>query len=639
MRIEDYALIGDCQTAALVSLNGSIDWLCWPNFDSEACFARLVGTTDNGFWRIAPDNLQTQTTRCYDGDTLILTTTHKTRTGEVLVTDFMPIHRKYSQVVRIVRGIRGSVRMCSELSLRFGYGQSVPWVTHQPYGIRAVAGPDAVELHTDQPLSGENMRTVSRFTVRKGQEVTFTLICGAYGVYAEKKIDQKLNPKVCLKDTRKFWCDWAAKSQYDGPYRDLVMRSLLTLKALTFAPTGGIVAAPTTSLPEWIGGTRNWDYRYCWLRDTTFTLFALKNAGYSEEARAWINWLRRTVAGNPEKLQVMYGITGQRSMPERQIPGLKGFANSRPVRVGNDAAHQFQLDIFGELLDSFYWAFKDIKEDGEEEFALLRNIVQRLETVWNMPDCGIWEMRGTSQHFTFSKLMAWIAFDRAIRIATEHKLHAPLTRWRTLRDKLHRQICRRAFNKRLNSFTQAYDSNVMDASALILVIAGFLPPDDPRIIGTVQAVERTLLRNGFVMRYQTSKTDDGLNETEGRFLSCSFWYARALKMIGRERDALDMFARLCSLPNDVGLLAEEYDPKSRRMLGNFPQAFSHISLINTAHALMQPEKAQRYHATLTEVEGGRMRTKPDSEHALGKPSATKSKTSSASKNKRKNKSS
>ncbi|MBS1815188.1 MAG: glycoside hydrolase family 15 protein [Acidobacteria bacterium] len=616
MRIEDYALIGDCQTAALVSRDGSIDWLCWPNFDSEACFARLLGDCDNGFWKLAPDGAQPKTTRRYDGDTLILQTTHKTRTGEVLVTDFMPTKREHSQIIRIVQGIHGKVRMCSELSLRFSYGNVIPWVTHTKYGIRAVAGPDAAELRSDIPLSGENMRTLARFTIHKGESVTFSLICGTHGDYQEHLIKEHLNPQRALKSTRDFWCGWAKRSNYHGPYRDLVMRSLLVLKALTFAPTGGIVAAPTTSLPEWIGGTRNWDYRFCWLRDTTFTLLALSNAGYREEARAWMDWLRRTIAGNPENIQIMYGISGERMLLERELCHLKGFENSLPVRIGNGAATQRQLDIFGEVLDSFYWAFRDIKHDGEAEFAMLRHLMHRLEGVWNKPDAGMWEVRGDYQHFTFSKMMTWLAFDRAVRIATEHKLRAPIAKWAALRDRIHRQICRRGFNKKLNAFTQAYGSTTMDASVLLLVLAGFLPPDDPRILGTVAAVEKKLLRDGFVLRYETARTDDGVGGEEGQFLACSFWYVRCLRMIGREADAMEMFDRLCRLPNDVGLLSEEYDPKADRMLGNFPQAFSHISLINTAHQLMNPEKTQRFQATMTQEASGKIRTKQNSKHEL-----------------------
>jgi GH15 family glucan-1,4-alpha-glucosidase len=584
--IEDYALIGDCETAALVGRNGSIDWLCWPNFASAACFAKLLGTGENGFWCLAPRGKTLGSSRRYEPHTLILETTHETRSGSVHVRDFMPLRDRRSRIVRLVEGLSGSVTMRSELALRFDYGQAVPWVTRTQDGIKALAGPDAVWLHTTAPLEGKGLRTVSEFTVRKGQTVPFVLTYGDYGDYREESIGPPVDVQKAYEETRRFWIDWTGKSTYEGNHREMVERSLITLKVLTYAPTGGIIAALTTSLPENIGGVRNWDYRYCWLRDSTFTLLALTNSGYHEEARDWMNWLRRTVAGSPDQVQIMYGVTGERDLIEWQLDALPGYENSRPVRIGNAASGQLQLDTYGELLDTFYWTYHALEREAlSAEFALLRAMVKHLETIWKLPDEGIWEVRGGPKHFTYSKVMAWVAFDRAIKIAEKCAFEAPVKRWKKTRDAIQQEICEKGFSKRLNSFVQYYGSKHLDASALLFPMVGFLPPDDPRILGTVAAIEKHLTRDGLVMRYDTGKNVDGLPGNEGKFLACSFWMVSSLKLIGRHADAEQLFERLLLLANDVGLLSEEYDTQRRRLVGNFPQAFSHIALVGAAHTL------------------------------------------------------
>jgi len=598
MKIEDYALIGDCETAALVGRNGSIDWLCWPNFGSAACFAKLLGSSQNGFWRVAPQQKVVRSVRRYEEHTLILETTHETKEGVVKVIDFMPVREKHSHVIRIVKGVRGAVSMRSELALRFCYGEAIHWVTRTKTGIRAVAGPDSVSLETAAPLVGEGLKTVSEFVVRAGQTISFVLTYGTYGDYRERSAHEPVDVNRLCRQTRKFWKDWASICTYRGEYREVVERSLITLKALTYRPTGGITAAPTTSLPEDIGGIRNWDYRYCWLRDTTFTLLAFMNGGYYDEAREWMHWLRRTVAGSPDRVQIMYGIHGERMLAEHEIKCLCGYEHSSPVRVGNAASEQLQLDIYGEVLDASFWSYCKLGRITDDDFDLLRLLVEHLETIWELPDEGIWEVRGGPKHFTYSKVMAWVAFDRAIKIAEMGKLKAaPLKRWKKIRDTIHAQVCKKAFNKRLNSFVQYYGSRQLDASVLLLPLVGFLPPEDPRVHGTVEAIERHLTQDGLVMRYETSKTQDGLTGGEGKFLACSFWLVGNLKLIGRVRDALKLFRRLLSLANDVGLLSEEYDTGRERLVGNFPQALSHISLVGVAYLLTRHGKLQRNKAS------------------------------------------
>jgi len=598
LNIEDYALIGDCETAALVGRNGSIDWLCWPNFASAACFASLLGSKENGFWQIAPQGKIIRSTRKYEEHSLILETTHETKDGTVQVVDFMPLREKHSRLIRIVKGLRGEVAMRSELALRFCYGDAVPWVTRTKSGIRAVAGPDSVTLDTSAPLAGEDLETVSEFTIREGESVSFTLTYGTYGDYRGYSPQHPVDVGQAYLQTRSFWEEWTSRCTYQGRYHELVERSLITLKALTFRPTGGVIAAPTTSIPEDIGGVRNWDYRYCWLRDATFTLLALMNGGYYDEAHDWMQWLRRTIAGSPDRVQIMYGIAGERMLAEREIKSLSGYENSSPVLIGNAASEQLQLDLYGEVLNAFFWAYGKLGHVSAGDFALLQLLVEHLETIWEKPDNGIWEIRGGPQHFTYSKVMAWVAFDRAIKIAESSKLDAPVERWKKTRDVIHKQVCEKAFNERLNSFVQYYGSQQLDASVLLMAMVGFLPPEDPRIHSTVEAIERHLTQDGLVMRYDTSTTEDGLPGGEGKFLACSFWLVSNLKLIGREADALKLFERLLSLTNDVGLLSEEYDTRRSRLVGNFPQALSHIALIGVAYHLTQPEKLQRHTASL-----------------------------------------
>lgn len=580
-RIEDYALIGDCETSALVDRNGSIDWLCWPTFSSQACFAALLGTEEHGYWRITPAGGDWKTTRSYRGNTLILETTFKHPDGTVRLIDFMPIREKNSNVVRIVEGLRGNVALRMELSLRFDYGFAVPWVTHLADGVRAVAGPNLAVLHASVPVHGENLKTVAEFDVSEGERATFVLAYGASHLADPKPIEGKL----ALRETEKFWKKWAARSKYKGPYRDAVSRSLMTLKALTYQPTGGLVSAVTTSLPEQIGGTRNWDYRYCWLRDTTFTLLALANGGYFDEAVAWQDWLLRALAGSPEKVQIMYGLAGERQLIEWEVDWLPGYEGSKPVRIGNAAALQVQLDIFGEMLDSFFHSQHSMRRHGEDDFRIMVQLLDHLEDVWQDPDEGIWETRGGAQQFTYSKMMAWVAFDRATLLAEQLEYKAPVDKWKSLRATIHQEICEKGFNKAKNSFVQVYGSDQLDASLLLMPLVGFLPGNDARVIGTVEAIERELMRDGLVQRYDTTKVNDGLPPGEGVFLACSFWMVGSLKAIGREGDARALFERLLKLPNDLGLLAEEYEPESKRMVGNFPQAFSHIALINAAFDL------------------------------------------------------
>jgi len=586
-RIEDYAVIGDCETAALVSREGSIDWLCWPSFASGACFAALLGTANNGFWRIRPKGKILETRRRYRPQTMILETTFVTESGEVCLVDFMPPRGKNSDVVRMVHGVRGKVEMHMDLVLRFDYGLTVPWVTMHGQELVAVAGPNLVVLRSScahgpaVELRGEAMTTVSEFTLSEGRQVCFTMTYGS----SVEDVPRAIHIDHALRDTESYWTEWAAVNQYKGPYKEAVERSLLLLKALTYRPTGGIVAAVTTSLPESIGGERNWDYRYCWLRDTSFTLLVLLRAGYVDEAVGWRLWLLRAIAGAPDQLQTLYGINGERKLVEWDAAWLRGYEDSRPVRIGNAASEQFQLDVFGEVavaLSRMPEADDDLRTSS---VALQASLVDHLCHVWTEPDEGIWEVRGKRQHFVYSKVMAWVALDRAIKHYEKYDGSGDVKRWRKNRDMLHKEICGKGFSKKLNSFTQAYGSHALDASCLRLVIVGFLPPDDPRMIGTVEAIQKRLMRDGLVQRYDTSKTEDGLRGSEGTFLACSFWLVVALHLIGRTEEARELFERLLALSNDVGLLSEEYDPVARRMLGNFPQALSHIALAHAAFAL------------------------------------------------------
>jgi len=580
-KIEDYALLGDCETAALVDKDGSIDWLCWPSFSSEACFCALLGTEDNGYWRICPTDDVYTSTRKYRDHTLILETIFESDEGAVKLIDFMPIREHNSDVVRIVEGLRGKLPLRMELALRFDYGRTVPWVTALPDGVRAVAGPNLVMFRTSVPVHGEDLKTVADFTLETGERAWFTLTYGASYAPEPAPIDADRAER----DTENFWLSWTSPLKYQGQYRDIVERSLITLKAMTYRPTGGLVAAMTTSLPERIGGVRNWDYRYCWLRDTTFSLLALANAGYCDEAAAWQDWLLRALAGSPDQVQIMYGLKGERQLVEWEADWLAGYENSKPVRVGNGASTQVQLDIYGEMLDCFYHAQKSLASHGEEEFRVLALLLERLERIWREPDEGIWETRGGPQQFTFSKMMAWVAFDRAVKLAEEHSYRAPVAHWKSVRDTIHQEICKNAYNDEKGCFVRSYGSDQPDAALLLMPLVGFLPAGDPRVHATVEAVERELMTDGFVRRYDTKKVDDGLPVGEGVFLACSFWMVSSLKAIGRLEDARKLFERLLSLPNDLGLLSEEYDPESKRLLGNFPQAFSHIALVNAAFDL------------------------------------------------------
>jgi GH15 family glucan-1,4-alpha-glucosidase len=578
-RIEDYALIGDCETAALVSNTGSIDWLCWPRFDSGACFAALLGSAEHGRWLIAPTESAARATRRYREGTVILETQFETAAGAVTVVDFMPMRGSASDLVRIVYGERGRVNMRTELVLRFDYGCVIPWVTRLSNGtLRAVAGPDMVIISASVPLHGEDMTTVAEFSVSAGESACFVL------TYAASHLPEPVpvEPYQALVDTERFWRDWSSRCTYAGEWPEAVGRSLMTLKALTYAPTGGLVAAPTTSLPERIGGARNWDYRFCWLRDATLTLLALMDAGYHDEARAWREWLLRAVAGSPDRIQIMYGLGGERRLTESVLDWLPGYEGSAPVRIGNAAARQMQLDVYGELMDALHQARRGGIADGEAGWALQAELTLHLENVWQEPDHGLWEVRGPAQHFTHSKVMAWLALERVLSTADEFGLTGPLERWRTLRDKIHAQICEQGYNTARGAFVQSYGSKALDASLLLLPLVGFLPATDPRVQSTVRAIERELCLDGFILRYDTQQTEDGLPAGEGAFLACSFWFADNLLLQGRREDARALFERLLAVRNDVGLLAEEYDPRAKRQLGNFPQAFSHLALVSTA---------------------------------------------------------
>jgi GH15 family glucan-1,4-alpha-glucosidase len=592
--LEDYALIGDCETAALVSRGGSIDWLCWPRFDSGACFAALIGTPEHGRWLVEAVHATPRITRRYRPGTLILETTIDTPDGTATVIDFMPLRGRNSDVVRLVRGERGRVAMRTELVLRFDYGRTVPWVNRLPDGtFRAIAGPDMVVMHTPVDLRGADLKTVATFEVTAGTTVPLVLTHGPSHLDPPEVIDAE----AALDATEKYWTDWTSRCQSKGQWADAVTRSLITLKALTYTPTGGIVAAPTTSLPEQLGGPRNWDYRFCWLRDATLTLLALMNAGYYDEAQAWRDWLLRAAAGSPWQLQIMYGLAGEHRLPEFEIPWLPGYENSRPVRIGNAAHGQLQLDVFGEVIDTLHQARRGGLQTRDFDWAFQCAVLEHLEQIWERPDQGMWEIRGEPQHFTYSKIMAWVGLDRGIRAIEETGLKGPLDRWRATRQRIHDEIVACGFDRELGSFVQSYGSKEFDASLLLLPTTGFLPPTDPRVCGTIEAIERRLFVDGFVLRYDTHSSTDGLPPGEGAFLACSFWLADALLLIGREDDARELFERLLSLRNDVGLLSEEYDTSARRLVGNFPQAFSHIALVNTAHNLARATKPAEQRAS------------------------------------------
>jgi len=589
-RIEDYALISNCATAGLVGRNGSIDWLCLPRFDSPACFAALLGEPEHGRWVIAPVSLSYRVQRRYLDSSLILETMFETTEGLVKVVDFIGLRHGLSDIVRLVRGVRGRVPMQTEFVLRFDYGSVVPWVERLPEGgISAIAGPERVLLRTKVPLRGEDLKTVGEFDVEAGQSISFVM---SYG-HSHLPRPQPIDAEQALARVESFWRRWSSHCCPAGPWTDDVKTSLVVLKGLTYTATGGIVAAPTTSLPEQIGGTRNWDYRYCWLRDATFTLLALMNAGFYDEARAWRDWLLRAVAGSPDQLQIMYGLGGERRLAEWEVPWLPGYEGSRPVRIGNAAVKQTQLDVYGEILDALYHAHCHGLPTLDRAVAIGRTVLFHLARIWPLPDEGIWEVRGPPQHFTHSKVMAWVAFDRAVKIMEQLGEgvadDGAADRLRRIRDDIHENVCRHGFDPHLGSFVQAYGSKTLDASLLLLPLVGFLPPTDPRIVGTVKAIERRLVVDGFVIRYDSGEVADGLPPGEGAFLACSFWLADNYILQGRIDEAKRLFECLLSLRNDVGLLAEEFDPRLSRQVGNFPQAFSHVALVNTAFNLTRAQ--------------------------------------------------
>jgi GH15 family glucan-1,4-alpha-glucosidase len=587
-RIEDYGLIGDCETAALVGRDGSIDWLCWPAFDSDACFAALLGTRENGRWLIAPAEDVAGISRRYWDNTLILETRFESKNGVVAIVDFMPPRGKASDIVRLVRGIEGKVTMRMELIIRFGFGVDVPWVKRTDDGaLLAICGPDMTVLRTPVETRGKDMTTVAEFEVSEGETVPFVLTYGP----SHLPLPEPINPAHALRDTEDFWLDWCNRCTYEGDSRDLVVRSLITLKALTYAPTGGIVAAPTTSLPEKLGGARNWDYRFCWLRDATFTLLALMNSGYTEEASDWHNWLLRAVAGSPDNMQIMYGIMGQRRLLEWEAGWLPGYEGAQPVRIGNAAHAQLQLDVYGELIDAFYQSrLAELKLD-QGSWALARTIVEHVGDVWNQPDHGIWERRNEPKHYVFSKVMTWVAIDRAVKGAERFGYDAPLDRWCALRDNIHRDVCEKGFDAAQNAFVESYGSALLDASVLLLPSVGFLPASDPRVRGTLAAIERHMMRDGFVLRHDPREISDEIQPIEGAFLACSLWLADAYVLAGEVDKAQALFDRVIGVANDLGLLAEEFDSGVGRQTGNFPQALTHIALINTAHNLSEARHA------------------------------------------------
>jgi GH15 family glucan-1,4-alpha-glucosidase len=584
MKIEDYGIIGDLHTVALVGANGSLDWLCVPRFSSDACFAALLGDENNGCWKIWPAAAVTQTRRSYRGNTLILETEFATESGVARLIDFMPVAGRNRDVVRIVEGVSGEVAMQLRLIIRFDYGRTIPWVRHlDDGGLVAIGGPNALALRTAVPVKGEELSTVAQFSVKAGERQSFVLTW--YPSHDEPPAPVDVGE--ALDGTVRYWEKWAARCTYRGPWRPAVLRSLLTLKALTYVPTGGIVAAATTSLPEFIGGVRNWDYRYCWLRDATFTLYSFMTAGYTEEAKAWSDWLLRAVAGDPAQLQIMYGIAGERTLPEMELVHLRGYENSRPVRIGNAAAEQFQLDVYGEVMDAMNVARASGIKTDEQSWHLQKHIIDFVLQHWRDPDEGIWEIRGPRRHFTHSKVMAWVAMDRAVKAVEQFGLSGDLEKWSAVRTEIHADICRQGFNPGRRAFTQSYGSVELDASLLMMPLVGFLPANDPRIVSTVEQIEKELTVDGFVLRYETKTSGqvDGLPAGEGTFLPCSFWLADCLYLMGRVADAAALFERLLAVRSSLGLLAEEYDPRAKRQLGNVPQAFSHVGLVNTAHNL------------------------------------------------------
>ena len=588
--IEDYAMIGDCHTAALVGLNGSMDWLCFPRFDSPACFAALLGGPEHGRWLVAPAARPTRVRRRYRDDSLVLETDFQTRSGSVRLIDFMPVSDERWDVVRIVQCLSGKVAMRMELTVRFDYGSIIPWVRRSKGLLLMTAGPDTLELSASVEVQGENMKTVAEFSMTKGQEESFVLNYRPSHFPTRRKV----HASSALKRTASRWHRWSARCRYKGRWQAAVMRSLIILKALTYKPTGGMVAAATTSLPELLGGVRNWDYRYCWLRDATFTLNALLLTGYTDEADAWREWLLRAVAGSPDDLQIVYGLSGARRLDEVELGWLPGYANSQPVRVGNAASRQFQLDVYGEVMDSLHLARSADMDPHPEAWNVQIALLKFLESHWDRPDHGLWEVRGRRRHFTHSKIMAWVAFDRAIKDAEKEDLDAPLERWRSVRERIHAQVCARGFDAANNSFVQSYGSKFLDASLLLIPQVGFLPAEDPRVLGTIAAIEKHLIVKGLVLRYSTATNVDALPAGEGAFLACSFWLADAYALTGRRKEAQALFERLLALGNDVGLFAEEYDPRAKRMLGNFPQALTHMAVVNTARLLSIPaEKARR----------------------------------------------
>jgi GH15 family glucan-1,4-alpha-glucosidase len=589
--IEQYALIGDCHTAALVGSDGSIDWLCFPRFDSGACFAALLGGPEHGRWLLAPGDEIKSVQRRYRDGSMILETEFETAQGSVRIIDCMPISDHRWDLLRIVEGLTGEVSMRMDLVVRFDYGSIVPWVRRIDGTLLMTAGPDTLELRTSAEVKGEDLRTVSQFSVSAGQRVPFVLH------YRPSHFSRlpALDAEQALKDTETHWQSWTRRCTDQGRWHEQVQRSLITLKALTYKPTGGVVAAPTTSLPEQFGGVRNWDYRFCWLRDATFTLNALLLAGYNDEAAAWVDWLLQAIAGSPDDLQILYSVTGARRLDELELPWLPGYEKSAPVRIGNAASKQFQLDVYGEVMDTLHLARRTAHLSPDEHaWRVQSGLLDFLTSRWNQPDEGIWEVRGPPQHFTHSKVMAWVAFDRAIKDAEHCGFDAPIDAWRKVRASIHDEVCKRGFDPKGNTFVQAYESTYLDASLLLIPQVGFLPPDDPRVVGTIAAIENNLLVEGLVMRYSTKTNVDALPPGEGAFLPCSFWLADAYALTGRRAEAEALFKRLLALGNDVGLFAEEYDPRARRMMGNFPQALTHMALINTARLLSMPEhQAQR----------------------------------------------
>ena len=585
-KIEDYAFLSDTQTGALVSRDSSVDWLCFPRFDSGACFAALLGDRKNGRWLFAPKEEITATRRRYSDGTLVLETEMETASGAIRLIDFMPPRGTNPDIVRIIEGLRGEVALKMELIIRFGYGAIIPWVRRRHGDLEIIAGPDALILRTPIETRGEDLTTVADFTVKAGDRVPFVLTWFP----SHEEAPRAINPEHALEETTAYWQQWSQKCQPAGQWHEAVVRSLITLKGLTYAPTGGIVAAATTSLPEEIGGVRNWDYRYCWLRDATYTLYALMNAGYLDESRAWREWLLRAVAGSAAQMQIMYGVHGERRLDEYEIPWLAGYENSKPVRVGNAASNQFQLDVYGEVMGAMYLAHQAGIETSEPEWHMQVALMKFLETKWQDPDEGIWEVRGGPQQFTHSKIMAWLAFDRAVKLIERCNCAADqnLGRWQQIRDEIHAQVCELGYNAKKKAFTQFYGSDELDASLLIMPLIEFLPLEDERVVGTVEAIQRELMQDGLILRYRTDRNDvDGLPGSEGTFLPCSFWLADCLHLMGRKTEARELFERLLELRNDLGLLSEEYDPVAKRQLGNFPQAFTHVALVNTARILTE----------------------------------------------------